>query len=504
LASQNLEYQAELVSRAKVVAMAEFAQQVAHDIRSPLAALDVVAGNVSQLPEDKRILIRSAVGRIRDIANSLLDKQRTLATATSETKDADGDASRSGQEATSSQLLSSLIESLVTEKRLQFRSRSRVEIEAWLDAPSYGIFSKVQPVEFKRLLSNLINNAVEAFGDGPGAVRINLSAQNDRAIVKVKDNGKGIPPEILAKLGQRGETHGKTGGSGLGLYHARVSAESWNGKLAISSEAGNGTTITVDLPQAPTPDWFVSGLTLTKNKIILILDDDASIHQIWQGRLDSIRARENGIEVVHVSTPGEIRSWVKDNEGKVHEALYLLDYELLGSRETGLSLASELGIGERAILVTSRYEEPGILESCRKLKTRMIPKGLAGLVPIRIEDIAPEADPARRRWDAILIDDDPLARMTWKMAAEKAGKSFRAFSTAADFLNESDAIDRGTPVYVDAELGNGVKGDAESLRIRELGFGQIYLATGHAPEKFAGLAYLRGVVGKEPPWNQEA
>ena len=468
-------------------ALQETAAQVAHDIRSPLAALEVAAGDVSQLPEDKRLLIRGAVGRIRDIANSLLEKNG--ATAAEKNEEA------------SHQLLSSLIDSLATEKRLQFRSRSRIEIEAWLDASSYGIFAKVQPVEFKRVMSNLIDNAVEAFGLGAGTVRLRLSARDGRALVSVQDDGNGIAPEVLAKLGRRGETHGKAGGSGLGLHHARASAESWGGSLGIASEAGKGTTMTVDLPQARQPDWFVSELALIPSRAILVLDDDESIHHVWQARLDASRAREHDVEIVHVFTPGEIRNWVKDNAAKAREALYLLDYELFAHRETGLSLAEELGIGERSVLVTSHYEESGILEGCRKLKMRMIPKGLAGLVPIRIDDPAPAADSARTLWDAVLIDDDPLARMTWKMAAERAGKKMRAFATAADFLKESDAIDRGTPVYVDAELGNGVKGDAESLRIHELGFGEIFLATGHEPGRFAALPHLRGVRGKNPPWE---
>ncbi|MFI5347916.1 MAG: sensor histidine kinase [Elusimicrobiota bacterium] len=468
-------------------ALQETASQVAHDIRSPLAALEVAAGDVSQLPEDKRLLIRGAVGRIRDIANSLLDKNRAVVLEKNE--------------AASHQLLSSLVDSLATEKRLQFRSRSRVEIEAWLDASSYGIFAKVQPVEFKRLLSNLIDNSVEAIGLGPGTVRLRLSVRDGRALASVQDDGQGIAPEVLAKLGRRGETYGKAGGSGLGLHHARASAASWGGRLAVASEVGKGTTMTVDLPQAEQPDWFVSELALMPGRAVLILDDDESIHHVWQGRLDALRARESGVEIVHVYAPGEIRAWVKGNPGKAREARYLLDYELFGYRETGLSLAEELGIGKRSVLVTSHYEESEVLEGCRKLKARMIPKGLAGLVPIRIEYPAPAGDSARRLWDAVLIDDDPLARMTWKLAAERAGRKFRTFSTTADFLEESDAIDRRTPVYLDAELGNGVKGDAESLRIHELGFGEIFLATGYEPGRFAGLAHLRGVVGKDPPWK---
>ena len=87
------------------------------------------------------------------------------------------------------------------------------------------------------------------------------------------------------------------------------------------------------------------------------------------------------------------------------------------------------------------------------------------------------------------------------MTASRLGKKLRAFSTAAEFFTAVAGIDRATPVYVDSELGDGVKGDVESLRIHELGFGEIYLATGHEPGKFAGLAHLRGVIGKGPPWS---
>jgi signal transduction histidine kinase len=473
----------------KQAAVGEIARQVAHDIRSPLAALEVATGDASRLPEDKRILIRAAVGRIRDIANSLQSKQRAQA---------------DGAVFAAPELLSSLIDPVVSEKRLQFRSQPGVEVELRLDASSYGVFAAVKPIEFKRLLSNLVNNAVESFPGGAGLVIVGLAAREGRALVSVQDNGKGITPEVLAKLGSRGETHGKAGGSGLGLHHARTSAESWGGGLEIVSEAGKGTTATVILPVACAPIWFVPELTLTPGKAVVILDDDASIHRVWQGRLDALKAGEKGVEIVHVSMPAEIRTWVKADEAKARQALYLFDYELLGHSETGLSLAEELGVGPRVILVTSRYEEPEVLEGCRQLKARLLPKGLAASVPMSVERALPAEIPERVRFDAVLIDDDPLTRMTWTMAADRAGKKFRVFSTAAAFLAASDAIDRETPVYVDAELGDGAKGGAESLRIHGLGFGEIYLATGHEPAKFADLPYLRGVLGKAPPWSEAA
>jgi len=60
----------------KLIAISELSAQVAHDIRSPLAALDSSLNDISQLPEEKRIIIRNAINRIRDIANNLLEKYR--------------------------------------------------------------------------------------------------------------------------------------------------------------------------------------------------------------------------------------------------------------------------------------------------------------------------------------------------------------------------------------------------------------------------------------------
>lgn len=478
-------------------AFSEMARQVAHDVRSPLAALEIVGSDISNLPENHRAIFRSAISRVRDIANNLLEKHRESPTEDGSAADKPRSIDEYGRSVC---MISGLVDPLLTEKRTQFRSKLGVEIDARLDAASYGLFAKIQPIEFKRVLSNLVNNAVEALGE-KGAISVLLTSDADKILIKVQDNGKGIPPAILAKLGQRGETHGKADGSGLGLYHARTSVESWGGSLEMASEVGKGTTMTIMLPQAQPPGWFVSKLELAVGGTIVVLDDDASIHQIWQGRFDSLKVKEPGIEVFHFSTPEELRAWVRSNPAKAHAALYLTDYELLGHEETGLSMAEELNLGERAILVTSRYEEAGVLDGCRRLKVRMIPKGLASLVPIQIENPPPATGLAHERWDAVLIDDDPLTRMTWKMAASQAGKKFRSFSTMADFFKEAPALGRETPVYIDAELADGVDGAQESLQVRDLGFQEIHLATGHEAAKFAAYKHLRGVVGKEPPWS---
>jgi signal transduction histidine kinase len=171
--------------------LGELASQVAHDIRSPLAALSHMEGDLAVLDEEKRILLRSAVNRIYDIANNLLEKNRK-----SQQPAKDESSEPSVRDQSSTQLLSSLIEPLISEKRLQFRSKIGIEINSLLKQDSYGLFASIQPIEFKRVMSNLVNNAVEVLGER-GEVQVSLRSVADTIELRVVDNGKGIPPKIL-------------------------------------------------------------------------------------------------------------------------------------------------------------------------------------------------------------------------------------------------------------------------------------------------------------------
>jgi signal transduction histidine kinase len=488
--------QAELASAEREKALVELARQVAHDIRSPLAALDSVVGKIAQIPEDDRILIRSAVNRIKDIANDLLETNRRQRPASS--------MDASAADPAGVQLLSSLIDPLITEKRMQFRSRIGVSINSRIDSESYGLFAQVRPREFKRVLSNLINNGVEALGE-KGTVWVSLSADPGTLRLEVRDSGKGIPPEILATLGRRDETYGKSEGSGLGLFHARKAAEAWGGSLELRSEPGRGTSVVLTIPRARTPEWFVAVLELDPRATVVVLDDDTSIHQVWQGRLESLQSKGAIFRTCHFSSPTELRKWVQDDPGRARDAVYLVDYELLGDRETGLSLIAELELGRQAILVTSRFEERAILEECVRLGARMIPKGLAGFVPIHVKPAKVEGPSSPGgSLDAVLIDDDPLTRAVWNAAAKKAGKSFRSYADAGSFLadleNAAIIVPRDAALYLDSNLGDGVRGEdvAKQLHARE--FTNIRLATGYLPAEFPPSPAIREVVGKEPPW----
>lgn len=489
LLAEMQEYREKIEEQKKLAALVELAGQISHDIRSPLAALDSVTGNVTHLPEEQRLIIRSAVGRIRDIANQLLGTARPIPAAAEQFETA-----RDPSPAPEARvyLLSSIIDPIITEKRLEFRSQLGIEITARLDAASYGHFAEVKPTEFKRVLSNLISNGVEAL-PGKGTVTVSLARAGDMIDLKVEDDGKGIPTEVRARLGQRGETYGKPGGSGLGLYHAKTTAEAWGGTLEIASEVGKGTAVVVRLPAARSPAWFVSQLELAPNRPVIVLDDDPTIHQIWQGRFESQPSREAGVEVVHCSRAEELRRWVGANPDKAATAVYLLDYELRGEEQTGLTLAKELNLGDRAILVTSRFEDKAIIDECVRLSIRLIPKGLAGFVPL--------ACPLSLQPDAVLIDDDHLVHTNWKVAARTNGKTLDAFSTPREFLAIVGRLDKKTPIYVDSKLGDGVRGEEFAKELHTQGFQNLYLATGHRSASFPVMPWIKEVVGKKAPWD---
>ena len=144
----------------KQIELSRLATQVAHDIKSPLLALNMFFVKVnSQLPEDNRVLVRNAIQRIQDIANSLILKHQE------EYLNRNININSQISEPFSVQLLSSLINSLISEKRLQYREYFKIQIEDKLDSNSYGLFSKIQPKKFKIILSNLINNSIESIID---------------------------------------------------------------------------------------------------------------------------------------------------------------------------------------------------------------------------------------------------------------------------------------------------------------------------------------------------
>ncbi|HVV69212.1 MAG TPA: HAMP domain-containing sensor histidine kinase [Patescibacteria group bacterium] len=463
------------------------ALKVAHDIRSPLAALDMIIQSTMTLPEDNRILFRNAVWRIRDIANTLL-KKNSINPLTQQIEE---------DEHFTKQLLSSVINMLITEKRMQYRSKPNIEIENIFNSDSYGLFAMIKISDFKRILSNLINNAVESLTD-TGKITIKLLSNEKKIEIWIQDNGRGIPVEVLKILGQPGVTYGKQDGHGLGVYYAKNTLDSWGGKLIIESELGKGTSVKVCLPKTPSPSWFVPILHLYDKQHLAIVDDDISIHELWKERIKQYTKMENIKITLHqFHSPDEIKNWFQNIKIEKNNVTYLFDYEFIGYEETGLDLIQNLSINDRSILVTSHIDDRNILLQCEALGVSIIPKDLVSLIPIK------NISNTLHKIDAILIDDDPLTHTMWELSASRYNKNFLLFTSANQFLSSCDGFLPETPIYIDADLGNGIKGEIVSEEIFINGFKNIYLATGKQPLNFKNISWLKGVVSKTPPWEEK-
>lgn len=463
----------------------QIASQVVHDLRSPLSALAVAIKDLSEVPLEKRGFIDSAVQRIIDITNDLARRNKIKAKAQDQ------------NEKFEVCLISPLIEELISEKRMQYRNRSNLHIGANFESDTFALFSKIQPTGFKRVLSNLIDNSVEAIKDR-GNVSIKLSSQSNRITVIVSDNGCGIAPDIQPKLMQKGASFNKSNGTGLGLHHAKKTVESWGGSINLESKLHEYCKVTLSLFKHEPPKWFLPEIVIAKDTEILILDDDPSIFELWNDRF-----RSKGIERTRYrgfTTPDGLLSWCREhldeNDTWLKNKIFLIDYDLMDANFSGLNIIDCLKIQKQSILVTSQYEEKDIVRHCLQQNIKILPKNLAGSVPITKD--FPKIK--KNRLEYALVDDDEFVRKTWENVAKKLGKKVRVFENADTFFSKIEEMDFDTKIYLDSDLGPGVRGEEIAKKVKDIGFKYIYLATGKNRSEFQEMPWITDIVKKKPPF----
>lgn len=355
------------------------ARQVSHDIRSPLAALNMALKGLGNASSEVYVISKIAIDRIQYIANTLLEKGKGIEKHRSSSEVS---GQTSGTEASRVEFIPALVEELIAEKRMQLRDRVGLSVDVQFDGSIETMYASVQPNELKRIFSNLLNNASESI-ESSGSIRITLKNEADRIVIRVVDDGKGIPQDVLPSLMAEGKTFGKVNGNGLGLSHAKKSIELWGGSIRLESILGKGTTVVLSIPRAEIPQWTVSEITINSSNVIVILDDDVSFHQVWKNRLRAYAVTEGKIpELVHCFKEDDLQTWFSDGHHR-EKTLFLLEYELRTGNSNGLDLIERLGIAASSILVTSHFDEAVVQQRCMKLEVRMIPKAIAGYVPIR-------------------------------------------------------------------------------------------------------------------------
>jgi len=105
---------------------------------------------------------------------------------------------------------------------------------------------EADPRRLKDALFNLVGNAVEATAQG-GRVEVEIDEGERGARIAVRDSGRGMPPEVLDRLGTPFFTT-REQGTGLGVVTARAAFAQHGGSLVYASEPGRGTTAIGTLP----------------------------------------------------------------------------------------------------------------------------------------------------------------------------------------------------------------------------------------------------------------
>jgi hypothetical protein len=119
------------------------------------------------------------------------------------------------------------------------------------------VFGTLPPVvcaasQVNQVFLNLVTNAAQAIeerGQGKGLITLTTKAVGHSVMIEVRDNGKGIPPDVLPRIFDPFFTTKETGkGTGLGLSISFKIIDQHKGKILVHSRVGEGTTFTVLLP----------------------------------------------------------------------------------------------------------------------------------------------------------------------------------------------------------------------------------------------------------------
>jgi len=340
--------------------------RLAHDIRSPLAAMEISIDYLTIIhsQHDFNVLIHG-IQSVRDIANNVLERyQNTQANTMIQSQMCrdDGNIDRPI-------LLFTTIEMILSQKRyewgnrpcaLHFKSSSEAKF-SWI---------KASPNEIRRLLSNLLNNSYDAIYDKKdGIINLSLSLTDNNVEVDIDDNGCGIPTEkindILNGLSL------KHNGNGLGLSGAKIYIENSGGKLHLVSTLGKGTSIKLIFPKIKDATWFKKEIILNNINTAVVLDDDFSILISWEQRLSKF-----GLKPKLFSDYYSALEWLMENKRLISTTIFIVDFNL-AKAENGLMLLEKIEDNNYRYLITDSAETLYCQQAAEKAGVWLIPKSIA-------------------------------------------------------------------------------------------------------------------------------
>lgn len=295
---------AELAARTRALEAADrrkdrFLALLGHELRNPLAVIDLVVDDVS--PQERAQLLRRQIDHVRRLIDDLLDVSRVeRGKITLDLRPVD---------------LAEVVDTTLEDAREVLEKRGH-QIE-WTP-PSDSVVVVGDPARLSQVVTNLLDNAVKY--SPPGVVEVGLDVADEWVALWVRDEGRGVDPEerehVFEPFAQTADTTDSAlGGLGIGLTLVRSLVELHAGRTWLESAGrGCGTTFFVELPRAPQDDAPRESVrprparTLEGLRVLLVEDGD-ELRELLAARLRrcglQVATAADGTEGLEVFGAGE-------------------------------------------------------------------------------------------------------------------------------------------------------------------------------------------------------
>jgi two-component system sensor histidine kinase ChvG len=230
--------------RQRIDATDAFAADVTHELKNPLASLRSAIDALPKVQDESQRV------QLLEIVQDDVRRLDRLITDIAEASRLDAELSRARLQRID---LGQVIEAMLTARELRGSNPRGVQVA--FARPRIGT-AVVRGDEFRlmRIIENLLDNAI-SFSPDQGLVQLTATRTGDEVIVKVEDQGPGVPPELRDSIFRRftsvrPEGEREAGHSGLGLAIARAIADGHDGKLEVETrdERAAGAAFILRLP----------------------------------------------------------------------------------------------------------------------------------------------------------------------------------------------------------------------------------------------------------------